>query len=63
MSRKKVSRANVATVLETFAKFVRAEPPEIRDAIACRVNILLDDLASEDCFGTEGQCDPRGDQR
>lgn len=24
---------------------------------------ILDDLLNEDFFGTEGQCDPRGDQR
>lgn len=24
---------------------------------------FLDELSSQDAFGTEGQCDPRGDQR
>ena len=24
---------------------------------------FLDSLRDEDCFGTEGQCDPRGDPR
>lgn len=27
------------------------------------LNNLLDDLSSQDAFGTEGQNDPRGDQR
>lgn len=26
-------------------------------------NKMLDDLLEEDFFGTEGQCDPRGDHR
>ena len=28
-----------------------------------RLNELLDDMHSEDAFGTEGQMDPRGDHR
>ena len=27
------------------------------------LNAFLDRLVEEDYFGTEGQCDPRGDQR
>lgn len=31
--------------------------------IAESFNAMLDDLASDDFFGTEGQNDPRGDRR
>lgn len=38
------------------------------DKEACRafchdLNDFLDGIAEQDGFGTEGQCDPRGDQR
>jgi hypothetical protein len=32
-------------------------------SIAAAFNTMLDDLLDEDFFGTEGQCDPRGDHR
>ena len=31
--------------------------------IAKAFNHMLDELLGEDFFGTEGQCDPRGDRR
>ena len=31
--------------------------------IAEAFNQMLDDLLGDDFFGTEGQCDPRGDHR
>jgi len=33
------------------------------EAISVDLEPLLDDILSQDGFGTEGQCDPRGDQR
>jgi hypothetical protein len=33
------------------------------DIYADALDYMLDDLRSNDFFGTEGQCDPRGDQR
>ena len=33
------------------------------DYLAECVNAMLDDMLSMDAFGTEGQCDPRGDHR
>lgn len=33
------------------------------EVLADVLDVLLDDLRGEDFFGTEGQCDPRGDQR
>jgi len=34
-----------------------------RRELARWLNAKLDELLSEDAFGTEGQCDPRGDHR
>jgi len=39
------------------------ENPEDIIQISQAFNDMLDDLVSEDFFGTEGQLDPRGDQR
>jgi len=54
---------NVAAVLRRFADFVEKEPPAQRRLYAQDVNIMLDNIADQDGFGTEGQLDPRGDQR
>ena len=34
-----------------------------RQEVAAVLDDILDELVSNDFFGTEGQCDPRGDQR
>lgn len=38
-------------------------PQRMRPALVEKIDAILDDLEGEDCFGTEGQCDPRGDHR
>jgi hypothetical protein len=40
-----------------------AEHEQNEKAIAEEFNRMLDTLLGEDFFGTEGQCDPRGDHR
>lgn len=60
---KRATAKNVAAVLRKFADFVEKEEAECRRLYAADVNALLDKLAAEDAFGTEGQCDPRGDPR
>ena len=40
-----------------------AQDVDMFDEVCLMVNNLLDDLASSDFFGTERQCDPRGDGR
>lgn len=60
---KKATAKNVADVLRRFAAFVEQEPVEQRRLFAQDVNIMLDNIADQDGFGTEGQLDPRGDQR
>jgi hypothetical protein len=37
--------------------------PEDLDVFCETFDNALDDLLNEDFFGTEGQCDPRGDRR
>ncbi len=53
--------------LERFADFVATRlhdtDDETRDQLAIWLNRKLDELLRADTFGTEGQCDPRGDHR
>ena len=56
---KKASPKNLSKV---FAKIIRM-PEEDQEIICEKLNDMLDDLRDGDFFGTEGQCDPRGDPR
>jgi len=60
--------------MSTWKKATAKRLPDIFDAIcqmnykdrcviAKCINEMLDELRAEDFFGTEGQCDPRGDPR
>mgnify|MGYP000178518935 FL=1 len=55
--------ATVADVLMRWSDMVREEDRAGRTAWAALVNEKLDELLSNDAFGTEGQLDPRGDHR
>jgi hypothetical protein len=58
----KLTAKNVATVLRRMAE--QCEDDEADAAIYAEVTErMLDDLLNADFFGTEGQCDPRGDHR
>ena len=50
-------------VLARFTAWALAEDKYSQKDIANRFDVLLDDLSSEDAFGTEAQNDPRGDGR
>jgi hypothetical protein len=56
----KLSRLNVERVAQAFG-YMAAEPGNQNLILA--FDLFLDDLLSEDAFGTEGQNDPRGDHR
>lgn len=58
----KVTPKNLDAVLEKISKQAKEDK---RDAkVWCdELNEVCDRLLSEDFFGTEGQCDPRGDHR
>ena len=43
--------------------YAESTEDESRQAFCDDLNRFLDELSSEDAFGTEGQNDPRGDQR
>jgi hypothetical protein len=50
------------TLAITFIRILQM-PKADRAVIAEKFNEALDELLGEDFFGTEGQCDPRGDHR
>jgi len=59
----KVKKKNFEEVLEAIKKNFRDESKDGKEFWVESLNMMLDDMASEDFFGTEGQNDPRGDQR
>ena len=48
-------------VLQRLLSYCEGE--DDAEALAECLDCMLDDLRSQDFFGTEGQCDPRGDSR
>ena len=60
---KRVTSRNLLVVLDRLKEYAAATEDESRQAFCDDLNRFLDDLADQDAFGTEGQCDPRGDQR
>lgn len=63
---KKVTSKNFEKVLDNLKEYYRNNvkgDKESEKAFLNDFNMFLDELASQDAFGTEGQCDPRGDQR
>jgi hypothetical protein len=60
---KRVTSRNLKQVMENLTKYALETEDEARQAFCDDLNRFLDDLANEDAFGTEGQRDPRGDQR
>lgn len=59
----KTTENNVVTVLTNFTKFLEEMTPDERETYVEEIDDMLDCIASNDGFGTEGQLDPRGDQR
>jgi len=62
MANKRVTAKNVGKVLDNI-KAQTASDDWYRDLYVNALNQMLDDLNGDDAFGTEGQNDPRGDQR
>lgn len=60
---KRATGKNVSTVLRRFADYIDSLPVRERVLFARDVNTMLDGICDVDGFGTEGQCDPRGDHR
>lgn len=49
--------------LDSVIANIKALPATDRNIILTRWNAVLNELRDDDFFGTEGQCDPRGDPR
>lgn len=64
MKYRDTTELTVVEDLQAFAELLK-EPymTEIRAEIAGWLNKKLNTLHNADFFGTEGQCDPRGDHR
>lgn len=62
MAKKRMTRKNAETVLANVHVFIKNNPEAGRRLIE-RMNALFDNALDDDLFGTEGQLDPRGDQR
>jgi hypothetical protein len=60
---KRVTSRNLKAVMERLTVYALETVDESRQAFCDDLNRFLDELADQDAFGTEGQCDPRGDQR
>ncbi len=66
MGNKKITAKNFDKVMENLKEFfhddIKGHKPSEK-AFLGEFNDFLDNLRDDDCFGTEGQCDPRGDNR
>lgn len=63
MAKHNVTKKNFQTVLDNIKKDFQKGDNMTQRHWVNELNKLLNNLLSEDFFGTEGQCDPRGDQR
>ena len=63
MSKGRVTPKNLAAVLLKLGELILKEDPKGQRQFCNDIDHFLDELMAEDAFGTEGQLDPRGDQR
>src|SRR3990167_689683 len=59
----RVTSRNLLAVMDRLKQYAATTYDEERQAFCDDLNRFLDELADQDAFGTEGQLDPRGDQR
>lgn len=62
MKKKKCTPKNLEVVLANLREYAHRDKRDMITVCAA-LNEMLDNLCSMDFFGTEHQCDPRGDQR
>ena len=60
---KKMTPKTLAAVMARLTVLILNDVPESQKQWCTDLNKFLDDIADNDGFGTEGQCDPRGDPR
>ena len=58
----RMTRKNARKVLMATADMIEKDKDRGKELVA-ELNKMLDGLLNDDFFGTEGQCDPRGDWR
>jgi len=63
MAGKKVNSKNFKKVLTNLSNLFDKEDKSGKQYLCDSLNYILDELRDEDFFGTEGQTDPRGDNR
>lgn len=63
MSRTSTKKAGFKKVLENISKLYDEDTKEGKKYWHEAFDKMIDELCQEDFFGTESQCDPRGDQR
>lgn len=64
--KRKITTKNFEKVLDNLKQYYQDNVKgsgATEKAFLTDFNVFLDELVSQDVFGTEGQCDPRGDQR
>jgi hypothetical protein len=62
---KRVTKRNLLSVMAKLTEYAKDTMTDKESCTAfCKdLDLFLNELAEQDAFGTEGQCDPRGDQR
>lgn len=63
MAKKTMKVTTGLAILVRFAAWYAEQDNEMKAFVCEAMNEALDSLAEMDVFGTEGQNDPRGDQR
>lgn len=65
MATRKVTPKTLPLVWLELTKYIAESlhDPDAAKAFCEDFNRFLNELAEQDAFGTESQCDPRGDQR
>jgi len=63
MARKKATIKTFKQVALKMIEMFEKEESKCKSFWVDSLNNMLDDMRDEDFFGTEGQCDPRGDNR
>lgn len=63
MKNRKITKKNFGAVMDKIKEHFDGSDRESKSFWCDAMNEMLDSLLADDFFGTEGQCDVRGDQR
>ena len=59
----KTTKKNYKEVLNNFINYLGEQEDDYLEIFLQDIDDMLDKILADDGFGTEGQCDPRGDRR